>query len=429
MEKNKSPASFFKDTFSSLGVRNYRLYFIGQAISVSGTFMQSVAQAWLVLKITNSGTALGLVTALQFLPILMLGPWGGVVADRYDKRGLLFITQTIFGVQALVLGFLVITGLVQLWMVAGLAFLYGLINVVDSPTRQTFVPEMVGNERLRNAVTLYSSLVNLARVIGPILAAVLIAGIGLGMCFIINGISYVAIIILLFAMDVTKLNIANQMVRKSGQMIEGLRYILTTSHLRNTLLMMAVIGTLTYEFQVSLPLLAEFTFHGDAGTYAFLMSAQGVGSIIGGVLLAGQKSVSIKALTFAALFFGISTLFASFMPGLVLTAIFIFIVGFFSIYFLSLGNTILQLGSDPAMRGRVMAYWSMAFLGSTAIGGPIVGWVGEYASPRWGLGIGGLAAIAASFIGFIAIKDMYRKISGEAMTQAELAEGEEKRVM
>lgn len=424
-----NPASYIKDTFSSLGVRNYRLYFLGQAISVSGTFMQAVAQAWLVLKITNSGTALGLITALQYLPVLIFGPWGGVVADRYNKRKLLFVTQTIFCIQALVLGFLVITGLVKLWMVGGLAFLFGMINVIDNPVRQTFVPEMVGDERVKNAVTLYSTLVNLARVIGPVMAAVLIAGIGLGMCFILNGISYAAIILLLFAMNVKKLHTTKKILKKGGQMIEGLRYILSTPILRDTLLMMAVIGTMTYEFQVSLPLLAEFTFHGDAGTYAFLMSSQGIGSIIGGLLLAGQKSVSVKALTFSAFLFGTSTLLAAFMPGLVLTAVFIFIVGFFSIYFLSLGNTILQLECDPEMRGRVMAYWSMAFLGSTAIGGPIIGWIGENAGPRWGLGIGGLAAITASFIGFIAIKNIRKKMSGEVMTKAELAADEERRIM
>ena len=425
----KNTASFLHDTFSSLKIRNYRLYFTGQAISVSGTFMQAVAQAWLVLKITNSGTALGLVTALQFLPVLLLGPWGGVIADRYNKRKLLFVTQTVFSLQAIILGILVIIGLVQLWMVAVLAFIYGLVNVVDSPTRQTFVPEMVGNENVRNAVTLYSSLVNLARVIGPVIAAVLIATVGLGMCFIVNGLSYSAIIILLYIMDTGQLLITEKAIRKSGQMIEGLRYILSTPVLRITLLMMAFIGTFTYEFQVSLPLLAEFTFHGDAGTYAFLMSSQGVGSIIGGIILAGQKRVSVRSLTISAFLFGASTLLASFMPGLILSAIIIFVVGFFSINVLSLGNTILQLGSTPQMRGRVMAYWAMAFLGSTAIGGPIIGWVGENIGPRWGLGIGGVAAIIASVIGIVAIRDLKGEVTGEESVRAEIAESEERRVL
>lgn len=396
-------AEFLHNTFSSLKVRNYRLYFIGQAISVTGTFMQGVAQAWLVLKLTNSGTMLGMVTALQFLPILLFGPWGGVIADRFNKRSVLFITQTIFAFQALTLGVLVLTGLVQVWMIGLLAFIYGMVNLIDNPVRQTFVPDMVGNERLRNAVTLYSSLVNLARVIGPALAAILIAEVGIGMCFIYNGLSYGAILVLLVVMNVKELQSAPRSNGMKGQMKEGLMYIAATPILRNTLLMMAVIGTLTYEFQVSLPLIAEFTFHGDAGTYAYLMSAQGIGSVFGGILLAGQKKASVKVLILAAFLFGFSTFLASLMPVLALTALFIFGTGFFSILFQSLGNTILQLRSQPHMRGRVMAYWTMAFLGSSAVGGPLIGWIGQTFSPRWGLGIGGIAAIMASVTGFLVI--------------------------
>ncbi|MCL4364586.1 MFS transporter [Patescibacteria group bacterium] len=419
-------SSYFDNTFSSLRVKNFRLYFIGQAISVSGTFMQAVAQSWLVLKITNSGAALGLVTALQFLPMLILGPWGGVITDRFRKRRILYVTQTIFGIQALLLGFLVVGGLVRLWMVAVLAFIYGLINLVDTPTNQTFVPEMVGNDNLRNAVTLYSALVNLARVLGPLLAALLIAKAGLGVCFIVNGLSYIVIIILLTMIDGNQLHRAERIKVIKGQMKEGLKYVFNTPILRNTLLMMAIIGTFTYEFQVSLPLLAKFTFHGDANTFALIMSAQGIGSVIGGILLAGQKKASTKILAASAFAFGLFTLLTALMPQLYLAMTLIFIVGFFSIFFLSLGNAILQLESDINMRGRVMAYWSMAFLGSTAIGGPIIGAIGEYLSPRWSLGIQGTAAIIASLIGYLTVTEIRKKPSDKIIAAAEFAAGENK---
>ncbi len=421
--------NFFHNTFSSLKVKNFRLYFIGQTISVSGTFMQAVAQAWLVLKLTNSGAALGLVTALQYLPMLVLGPWGGVITDRFSKRKILFVTQSIFGVQALVLGLLVVTGLIQLWMVAVLALIFGLVSLVDTPTNQTFVTEMVGPEKLKNAVTLYSTLVNLARVLGPILAALFIAKVGIGFCFIINGLSYIVIIYLLAKINSLELHLPEPIKKVKGQMIDGLKYVINTKILRNTLIMMAIIGTLTYEFQVSLPLVAEFTFHGTASTYAILMSAQGIGSILGGILLAGQKKASTKILIFAAFLFGIFTCITAVMPSLILASTFIFIVGLFSILFLTVGNTILQLESDPQMRGRVMAYWSMAFLGSTAIGGPIIGWIGQYWSPRWSLGVGGIAAIVASLIGYLTVSEIKKEPTEEIINVAELTTDEDRRVM
>lgn len=409
------------DTFSSLAVRNYRLYFIGQAISVTGTFMQGVAQSWLVLQLSHSGTALGIVAALQFVPILVFGPWGGVIADRYDKRRILFLTQTLFALMALLLGALVLTHSVRVWMIGGIAFFYGLVNLVDNPVRQTLVPDMVGTARLRNAVTLYSGLVNLARVIGPLLAAFLIATIDIGMCFIYNGLSYGAIIFLLFIMEKGELYRSPRAKRKRGEILAGLRYIRNTPILRNTLIMMAIIGTLTYEFQVSLPLLAQFTFHGNAKTYAWLISSQGLGSIVGGLMVARQKQSSVRTLLLAALLFGITTLIAAFMPSLSLTLIFIFATGLFSILFQTVGNTILQLESDPRMRGRVMSYWTMAFLGSTAVGGPLIGWIGQVANPRFGLGLGGGAAILAAVIGHLSITRMEKRPTERVSNIAGLA--------
>ena len=390
---------FSQETFSSLYIRNYRLYYIGQIISTSGTFMQSVAQSWLVLKLTNSGPALGLTTALQYLPILFLGPYGGVIADRFSKRKILFITQSVSGILALILGTLVATDLVRVWMVYILAFCLGIVTVFDNPTRQTFVMELVGPDHIRNAVTLYSTLINLARIIGPAIAAVLIAAFGLAPCFIINGFSYIAVDIMLGMMHTSELITSPPVPRSKGQLQEGIRYVLSTPILRTTLLMMAIIGTLTFEFQVSLPLLAQFTFKGDASSYAFLTSSMGFGAAIGGIFFASRKGITPSKLVSAAMLFGLAVLVAAWMPSLLLTGLVMVVVGVCMINFSSLGNSILQLTSSSQMRGRVMSFWSVAFLGSTTIGGPVVGWFADVAGARWGLALGGLAALIAAAYG------------------------------
>jgi MFS family permease len=390
---------FFSRTFSSLRIRNYRLYFIGQAISLSGTWMQSIGQAFLVLKLTGSGTVLGLVTAAQTLPVLLLGPWGGLIADRYPKRNILYFTQATAGVLALTLGILTATGWVRLWMVYVLAACLGLVNVIDNPTRQTFVMEMVGKGQLTNAVTLNSGEINLARVIGPAIGGGLIAGVGLAPCFIINGLSYIAVLIALFMMRAGELHAAPTTPRAKGQLQEGFRYVWSTPLLRNTLLMMAIVGTLTYEFQVILPLFAQYTFHSGAGGYAALTAAMGVGAVIGSLFTANREETTPTMLIRSAFLFGAVVLLAAVMPGLKLATAAMVLVGFGSITFTSLGNVTLQLGSAPTMRGRVMSLWTVAFLGSTPIGGPIIGWIGEHVGPRWGLTVGGSAAIFAALFG------------------------------
>jgi len=366
--------------------------------------MQSVAQAWLVLKLTNSGTALGLTTALQYLPILILGPYGGVIADRISKRKILFFTQSISGILALILGVLVATSLVKVWMVYVLAFCLGITTVFDNPTRQTFYIEMVGPDNLRNAVTLYSTLVNLARIIGPAIAAGLIAVFGLAPCFIINGFSYFAVVIMLGMMNTGELVVTPPLPSAKGQLQEGLKYVLSTPVIGYSLLMMALIGTLTFEFQVSLPLIAQFTFKGDASSYAFLSAAMGFGASIGGIFFASRKGILPFKLVSASLLFGLTVLGAAFMPSLLLSGLVMVLVGIASINFSSLGNSLLQLESSPQMRGRVMSFWTMAFLGTTTFGGPIVGWVAEIAGARWGLAIGGLAALVAAALGAVTLR-------------------------
>lgn len=394
-----------RNTFSSLRIRNYRLYFIGQGISLSGTWMQIIGQSWLVLKLTGSGTALGFVTALQFLPILILAPWGGVVADRFNKRRLLYITQSAAGILALVLAVLVATSIVKLWMVYLLAAALGLVNSIDNPTRQTFVYELAGSDELKNAVTLNSTEINLTRVIGPALAGAIIATIGLAPCFFINAASYVAVLVSLLLMRGQELYTVEPVQRARKQLREGFLYVRNTPILRDALVMMAIIGTLTYEFQVTLPLMAKYTFHGNAGTYAWLTAAMGAGAVIGGLATAGRRKTAPRGLIVTALAFGAAVLVAAFSPSLLTAILAMVIVGVFSISFTALDNTILQQASDPNMRGRVMALWTVAFLGSTPVGGPIIGWIGEQSNPRWALAAGGLAALAAGIYGVIAMRN------------------------
>jgi MFS family permease len=398
---------FSRETFTSFDVRNYRLYYIGQVISTSGTFMQSVAQAWLVLKISNSGTALGIVSALQYIPILFFGAVGGVVADRYPKRTILFITQSAAGILALILGILVAKEQVSLWMVYILAFSLGWVTVFDNPARQAFVIEMVGEDKLRNAVTLYSTLVNLSRVIGPALAGILIASIGIAPCFILNGLSYGAVVIMLARMRPEELRITIPLSGSRGKLREGVKYILSMPILRDTLIMMALVGTFTFEFQVSLPLLAQETFNGNAASYAYLYGALGIGAVVGGLAIASQRKNTPSLLTTAGFLFGVCVLTASLMPTLFLSGVMLVFSGVCSIYFTSLGNSILQLSSSPQMRGRVMSFWSIAFLGSTTIGAPVVGWFAQTAGARWGLAIGGFAALAAGVVGLISLRRLH----------------------
>jgi MFS family permease len=390
---------FTRDTFTSFSVRNYRLYYIGQIISTSGTFMQSIAQAWLVLKISNSGTALGIVSALQYIPVLFFGTLGGVVADRFSKRTVLYFTQTTAGVLAIILGVLVAVNQVQLWMVYILAFCLGWVNVFDNPTRQSFVVELVGEDKLRNAITLYSTLVNLSRVIGPAIAAGLIALVGLAPCFIINGISYAAVVIMLAVMRPIELHLTPPLPRSKGQLQAGVRYVMSTPILRDILIMMALVGMLTYEFQVSLPILAQFTFNAGASGLAFLTGSFGIGAVIGGIAVASQRKNAPQLLIVTGSLFGATILGAAFMPTLLLSGALLVLAGICSIFYTSLGNTILQLTSSPQMRGRVMSFWSIAFLGSTTIGGPAVGWFAQVAGDRWGLALGGFAALAAGLLG------------------------------
>lgn len=384
-----------EQTFASLKIRNYRLFFIGRGFSHMGNWMQMVALGWLVLEVTGSGVALGSVLALKFLPLLLAGPFAGIVVDRFDKRHILYLTQSILALISLLLSLLVYTSLVELWVIYVIAFASGVAESVDNPTRQTFLHEMVGPENLRNAVTLSSTEANLARSLGPLFAGALIAGAGIAFCFFINALSFLAVIAMLTLMRGEELHREAHEDTARG-FLDGIRYVASQPLTRTVLISMALVGTLSYEFQTSLPLLAHTTFLGGAADYAALMSAMGAGSVAGGLLSASRKSVGAHEFVFWAFLFGVSICVAAVMPSLSLAISAMVFVGFFSICLSSTGNTMIQLESPPHMRGRVMSLWSMAIFGSTLIGAPTIGFIGEYVSPRWALALGGVAAILAA---------------------------------
>jgi MFS family permease len=391
---------------AALAFRNFRLYLAGQAISLPGTWMQVVAQSWLVLQLTGSGALLGLVAAAQFVPVLLLGPYGGLIADRSSKRRLLLMTQSLLGLLALTLGLLTVTHVVRLWMVFVLAVALGVVNSVDQPTRQTFVPEMVGRDNVQNAVSLNSVLTNASRAVGPAIAGVLIAATGVGVCFLINAASFAAVLAALALIRTAALRPAPPAGRGTGQLRQGLRYVLRTPGLLMPLLMMALVGTLAYEFQVSLPLLAHISLHGNAGTYGFLTSAMGIGAVAGGLVVAGLGRTGLLPFTVAAAGFAAAILAAALALSLPAELAALAVVGFFSTGFMATGNSTLQLTADPRYRGRVMALWSVTFTGSTPIGGPIVGVIADDFSPRYALGVGALACLAAAILGLLALSRM-----------------------
>ena len=397
-----------RTTFAALSVPNYRRYYGGQAISLAGTWMQMTAQAWLVLTLTHSSTALGVVIGLQTLPVLLLGPYGGVIADRVDKRRLMIILQSAMGVQALILGVLTVTGVVQYWQIGVLAALLGLNNAFENPARQSFMLEMVGPEYLRNAVSLNSVLVNTARVIGPAVAGILIATVGIGVCFLLNSASFAAVVASLIRMDRSALSPSTPTPRAKGQLREGLRYVRRTPDLAVPLLMMAVAGCLTYEFQVTLPVMATRGLHVGATGFGFMTAAMGLGAVAGGLLVAARGKTGLHALTLAATGFGGALALATVAPSLPLELAALALVGWGSISFMSMGNSTLQLTADPNMRGRVMSLWFVAFQGSTPIGGPVVGWLMAVAGARAGLGLATVTCLAVALGGLIALRSTPR---------------------
>ncbi|MBR7827624.1 MFS transporter [Actinospica sp. MGRD01-02] len=383
-------------TFSSLRIPNYRRYFTGQGISLVGTWMQMTAQAWLVLTLTHSPTALGLVTALQTLPVLLLGPYGGVIADRSDKLRLMTVLQAIMGVQALLLGLLTVFHVVRFWEICVLAVFLGVNNAFENSPRQSFIREMVGVDQLRNAITLNSVTVNAARAVGPGIGGLLIAGVGVGICFLLNAASFVAVVASLLLMDRGQLRPSPPAPRAKGQLREGLRYAMQTRQIIVPLGMMGLVGLLAYEFQVSLPVLAQRTFHGGSEVYGFMTASMGVGAAVGGLITARLARTGIRSMVLASLGFGVTILLTAYAPNLWVVYVAMLFAGWASVSFISIGNSTIQLAARPEMRGRVISLWQVAFQGTTPIGGPLVGWIIAVSDPRTGLAVGGVACLVAA---------------------------------
>jgi MFS family permease len=384
-------------SFNSLEVANYRRYFVGQLISLSGTWMQTVAAIWLVLSLTGSGVAVGLTTALQFLPMLLIGAWGGLLADRIPKRRLLIATQALMAIPALSLFAVTAAGVVEAWMVYLAVFAMGAVNAVDNPTRQSFVMEMVGPDRVVNAVSLNSVIVQAARIVGPAVAGILIALVGVVPCFGLNALTFIAMILALRGMDPERLHTEPVAERMPGAIRAALRYVLRTPELVLPLALMALVGTLGFNFQVVLPLLAEFSFGGGAMTYAAMVSAMAVGSIAGALINGSHGRTGPGLIAGGALAFGIAGLLAAAVPALALEIPALMVLGGAAVTFAATINSTLQLAVSAEMRGRVMALYSVVFLGSTPIGGPLAGWLAQSYDPRVALLMAGASGLLAAW--------------------------------
>ncbi|HEY7266811.1 MAG TPA: MFS transporter [Solirubrobacterales bacterium] len=400
-------------SFASLQIPNFRRYFSGQLVSLSGNWMQMIAEMWVVLSLTHSGLAVGTTTALQFLPMLVFGAYGGLIADRMPKRQLLLLTQALHMIAPLAMLTLAVEGVLVPWMVFALVFLRGSVNSVDNPTRQAFVMEMVGSDRVVNAVSLNSVLVQSARVVGPAFAGVLIATVGVEPCFAINAASFAFMIWVLAAMDTELLRPAKAATREPGAVRAGLSYVRRSPELWIPLGLMAIVGTLGYNFQSVLPLLADFTFHGGPSTYAALLAAMAVGGIVGALINGARESVTPMLLVGAALVFGLLSLVAAGAPTLALEIAALAPLGAATVTLSASVNSSLQLASEPSMRGRVMALYSIVFLGSTPIGGPLSGWLSQAVDPRAALVMAGLAAIAGGLLARVAF-DRVAEIPADA---------------
>jgi MFS family permease len=387
-----------RQTFRSLRTYNFRLYASGQALSLIGTWMQRLGQEWLVLDLTGSGSWLGVVAALQFLPLLLIGPWGGLIADRVDKRKLLLATQTTAGLLAAMLGVVTLSGAVQLWMVMVFALALGVVTALDNPTRQAFVVEMVGQDDVTNAVTLNSVMVNAARAIGPAVAGLMIASVGMAPTFLLNAASYALVVAALWAMNTDLLERGMRAVRGPGQLREGFRYVARRPALRTPLVLMVVAGMFAYEFTVTLPLLARYAFDGDARTLGILNSAFGIGAVVGGLVTASRDKPTDRSLLLAAVSFGTLLLLTSVAPTLWIAAAALLATGAVSITFLASANSLLQLRAPAEYRGRIMSLWAIALMGTTPIGAPIVGWLGQVAGARASLAVGGAATVLAAAV-------------------------------
>jgi MFS family permease len=383
-----------------LRTRNYRLYFFGQLVSVPGTWLQTVAQAWLVLQLGASGSALGATAALQTLPILLLGAWTGAMADALDKRTLLIATQAVQGALALGLGLLTISGVVRLWMVMVLALGLGVARAFDVPARQAFVSELVEGPELPRAIGINSTVASAARMIGPAAGGIIIAVLGVGECFLVNGASFLGPMCGLMVMDTNQLHRPDVRAARAPRAVrDGLRYVRSRRSLLVPLVMMAIVGTLAFEFQVTIPLMADSVFHLGATGFGLLYAALGLGAVVSGVTLAGKVPGNLRTLTISAAAFGVTLAACAVAPSPASAAVCLALAGAASVVYSSTTNAVLQIRAAPEMRGRVVALYVIAFAGSTAIGGPLVGLAAEAFGARASMAVGAIGCAVAAFIG------------------------------
>jgi MFS family permease len=382
--------------------------------------MQIIANSWLVLQLSgNSGLAVGFATALQFGPTLLAGAWGGLIVDRLPKRRILFVSQSMFLVQATALGVLTATGSARLWMVYALTFLYGCVQVVDVPARQAFVPEMVSDENVVNAVGLNSAVFNASRMVGPVIAGFLIAKVSLSLCYFANAASFLATLLAISLMRRKELRQATHAAPSGrGQIRAGIRYAISQPDIILSIVLMAIVGTFTMNFQTVMPLLTKLTFHGDSTTFGWLSAMMAFGSVGGAMYTATRHKSSSKLVVGAAMALGIAEMVVSFVPSLGTAYLILPLVGLFAMLFISASNSLIQLTAAPEMRGRVLALWSLVFLGSTPIGGPLVGWICEAISPRAGFFVGGIASIVAGLVVGPILLRRGRRIRGEGEVPA-----------
>jgi len=384
--------------FASLRHRNFRFYLAGQSISQAGTWMQTIAMGWLVLKLTGSGGLLGLVTATQFVPTLLFGPYAGALSDRVSRWHILQTTQVLAAALAGFLGVMVVTDTIRVWSLFVLAGAIGTVNAFDVPVRSSFVYEMVGPADITAAVGVGSTSSNVARIVGPAVAGVLIATVGLASCFFVNAASYLVCIVTFLLMRRGEFEPKPEPAAAKGQVREGLRIVWRDPRLRTPMLMTVAIGTFAYENQISLPLLAKYTFGGDAGSYGVLSSAMGVGSALGGLLVARSGRASHRRVGMAAVVLGVAMIVTSAMPGLGTAVVALVVVGGGSVAFITMTSATLQLTAPTDMRGRVLALYVTAIIGTTPIGGPIIGWIGEVVGPRATYVTGGVACLVTAAV-------------------------------
>ncbi|AWK09764.1 MFS transporter [Streptomyces spongiicola] len=394
-----------RGTFSSLGIRNYRLFFTGAIVSNTGTWMARITQDWLVLTLTGSAAAVGITTALQFLPMLLFGLYGGVIADRCPKRLLLLFSQGALGLCGLTLAVLTLSGEVRVWHVYLVAFLLGMVTVVDNPTRQSFVSEMVGPEQLRNAVSLNSANFQSARLVGPAVAGVLITAVGSGWAFLLNGLSFLAPIIGLLLMRPAELHRTEPVPRGKGQLKEGLKYVAGRPELIWPIVLVGFVGTFAFNFPIWLTAFADKVFHAGAGTYGLLNTLIAAGSLAGALLAARRGSSRLRMLLGAAALLGVLEIAAALAPSFWLFAALLVAIGMVGLTVNVTANSSVQMATDPAMRGRVMSLYMMVFVGGTPLGAPVVGWLTDHYGVRVGMATGGaVAVIAAVVIGLILLR-------------------------